>query len=122
MQVQNNHSQNFTGLGIIGKVKSKDIAALNSFISNQEALSKIKSLEDLYDTDVFLNTKASVISLKHKKHGYLNKYGMPKCNVSDFMNNFDGVLVKLGAALHNANLKCSAHQQWLDSIISHSGF
>lgn len=122
MQVQNSYGQNFTGLGIIGKVKAKDLSALNSFISNPEALSKIKSLENLYDTDVFLNTKASVITLKHKKHGYLNKYGMPKCDVSDFMKHFDGVLVNLRAALDTARLRSSEHQQWIDSMISHSGF
>ena len=76
MQIQKNNYIQFTGVGVIGKVKSKDLNKLVSFISDPENQQKISILEKSYSSDVFLNTTASVITLKHKEFGYLTKFGI----------------------------------------------
>lgn len=105
MQIQKNNYIQFTGVGVIGKVKSKDLNKLVSFISDPENQQKISILEKSYSSDVFLNTTASVITLKHKEFGYLTKFGMDRVSVSNFVKHFDNVLEHCTKAIDSAELK-----------------
>ncbi len=117
MQIQKNNYIQFTGVGVIGKVKSKDLNKLVSFISDPENQQKISILEKSYSSDVFLNTTASVITLKHKEFGYLTKFGMDRVSVSNFVKHFDNVLEHCTKAIDSAELKKLEHKKWIESVI-----